>query len=121
MTSRRSSPSSRASADSTGDSNSQAGDASDNASPTSTGEECSPPASPESPATRTFVKSQRAHDPEDCERWEEAEAAPTLDAAGHSPRTATIVLNLRGREEGIRPELDTLASLRAAEGGSSRS
>ena len=32
-----------------------------------------------------------------------------------------MALNLRGREEGARPELDSLASLRAAEGGSSRS
>jgi hypothetical protein len=30
-------------------------------------------------------------------------------------------MNLRGREEGARPEMDTLASLRAVEGGSSRS
>jgi hypothetical protein len=30
-------------------------------------------------------------------------------------------MNLRGREEGARPELDDHASLRAADGGSSRS
>ncbi len=62
------------------------------ANPTPTAETCSEPGSPESPSTMTFVKSQWAHDPEDCERWEETDMAPTVDAAGHGPRTATLVL-----------------------------
>ena len=38
-----------------------------------------------------YAKSQRAHHADDCERWEEAEAAPTLDSLGHAARTATAV------------------------------
>jgi hypothetical protein len=51
-----------------------------------------------------------------------AESSPSGSPASPSTTTyETLALNLRGREEGARPELDTLASLRAAEGGSSRS
>lgn len=87
---------------------------SSSASPTSTDAACSPPGSPGCRSSRTFVKSQKAHDPDDCKRWEETTMAGTLSA--HS-----LAVNLRGREEGARPELDDVASLRAASGGSSRS
>ena len=39
-----------------------------------------------------FRKTQRAHDPEDDEHWEEADAAPTVDAGGHGPRTASAII-----------------------------
>lgn len=44
-----------------------------------------------------FRKAQRAHHSDDCERWEEADQADTLDAIGHSPRTAHAVLMDRPR------------------------
>lgn len=56
-----------------------------------------------------------------------SEIAPTLRAMGHTNSHANaggqvaVALNLRGREGGAMPELDDLASLRAASGGSSRS
>lgn len=55
------------------------------------------------------------------------ELAPTLRAGGHAdshPNAGVppaVAINLRGREGGSMPELDELASLRAADGGSSRS
>jgi len=56
-------------------------------------------------------------------------ATPGVSAAGRRQEddvnlvatTAALAVNLRGREEGARPEIDTLASVRAASGGSSRS
>jgi site-specific DNA-cytosine methylase len=39
-----------------------------------------------------FVKAQKAHDPEDVERWEPSDHVNTLDASGHTARTATAVL-----------------------------
>ena len=39
-----------------------------------------------------FRKAQKAHNPDDCERWEEASRADTLDSIGHSPRTAHIAM-----------------------------
>lgn len=39
-----------------------------------------------------FRKAQRAHTPDDGERWQEDELADTLDAAGHTARTATAVV-----------------------------
>lgn len=44
------------------------------------------------PSVLTYRKAQKAHNPEDCERWEEADISVTLDAAGHGPRTAMIVM-----------------------------
>ena len=86
--------------------------------------------------------------PLDDERWEEAEIAPPCTAHSAAQRVLTLgfhmtqdpisepdaipsmganslyvvlALNLRGREEGARPELTDAASLRASNGGSSRS
>ncbi len=70
---------------------------SSSASRTRGDEPCSPITGPESPSTRTFVKSQKARD------------------------LVVLEVNLCGRGEGARPEIDSLASLRAASGGSSRS
>lgn len=57
-----------------------------------------------------------------------ANARPTRGGGESSPGTGpesrsptTCVMNLRGREGGAMPETDSLASLRAASGGSSRS
>lgn len=49
-------------------------------------------ARPNNSVATTYVKAQKAHDPDDCERWEEADATPTLDAGGHAARTATAVV-----------------------------
>lgn len=100
--------SSRASGDSTSGSNAQDTASFPSAKPTSGAEECSPTTGPVShagptcePSTRSgsppstpraYVKAQKAHDPEDCERWEEASHSPTLAAAGHGPRTATVIV-----------------------------
>ena len=67
-------------------------------------EPCSPSDSPASPSTPT------------------SETSPSAGAVspGDSPVEA-VAMNLRGREEGARPEMDSLASIRAASGGSSRS
>jgi len=67
-------------------------------------EPCSPSDSLASPSTPT------------------SETSPSAGAAsrGDSPVEA-VAMNLRGREEGARPEMDSLASIRAASGGSSRS
>ena len=43
------------------------------------------------------------------------------DGGGIGPEETLIAMNLRGREGGAMPEMDSLASLRAANGGSSRS
>jgi site-specific DNA-cytosine methylase len=55
-----------------------------------------------------FVKAQRAHDPGDHERWERGVVAPTMDSAGHAPRTPTAVvaatLNSGGNAGGFRTE-----------------
>jgi hypothetical protein len=66
---------------------------------------------PESPATRTFSKSRRAGMTDDPygESWKESETAPTLDAAGHGPRTATLVLDCRNGIERV-DETGTLQS-----------
>lgn len=40
-----------------------------------------------------YRKAQRAHHSEDCERWEETDRADTLDAGGHTARTATVALH----------------------------
>lgn len=53
-------------------------------------------------------------------------ALSALNGQAHDRVTMVVegdpkALNLRGREEGIRPELDDVASLRAASGGSSKS
>src|SRR6185436_19303634 len=42
------------------------------------GEPSSPTTSPEFLSTTKFVKSQKAHDPNDCERWEESPVTNTL-------------------------------------------
>lgn len=47
-----------------------------------------------------FRKAQKAHSPEDDERWEEADQAPTLDASGHGARTATAV-TFHGQQDPI--------------------
>lgn len=39
-----------------------------------------------------FRKTQRAHHSEDDEHWVEADVAPTLDAIGHGPRTASAII-----------------------------
>lgn len=40
---------------------------------------CSPSGGPESPSTKTFVKSTRPHSTDDAERWQESELALTLN------------------------------------------
>lgn len=57
------------------------------------GEASSPITSPESRSTRTYAKLRRAgeNDPSP-ESWAETSVAPTVDSAGHGPRTATLVL-----------------------------
>lgn len=40
-----------------------------------------------------FRKAQKAHDPEDIERWEETSDAATLDNTANSTRTANAVLS----------------------------
>lgn len=40
-----------------------------------------------------YRKAQRAHHADDCERWEHGHRADTLDAGGHSPRTAHAVVS----------------------------
>ena len=55
------------------------------------------------------------------------ETSPTLRAMGHDGSHANaggqvaVAMNLRGRDGGAMPELDDVASIRAASGGSSRS
>lgn len=44
------------------------------------------------PPSAVFIKAQRAHDPDDCERWEDADSSLTLDASGLAARTATAVI-----------------------------
>lgn len=39
----------------------------------------------------SFRKAQKAHSADDCERWEESETCPALDAGGHAARTATAI------------------------------
>jgi hypothetical protein len=51
----------------------------------------------------------------------EMSSPPAGPESPSTPMSETLALNLRGREEGARPELDEVASLRAASGGSSRS
>jgi len=64
------------------------------ASRTPGGEPSSPPASPASPAPLTFVKRRRAgEDDPSPESWDQSSTAPTVDAAGHGPRTATLVVS----------------------------
>jgi DNA (cytosine-5)-methyltransferase 1 len=46
----------------------------------------------------------------------------TIKRNDHNAETfLPVAMNLRGREEGVRPELDEVASMRSASGGSSRS
>lgn len=52
------------------------------------------------------VKATKSHGPDEYERWEGADTALTLDAAGHSPRTATAVFS-------VSPESGQGASLSA--------
>jgi hypothetical protein len=60
------------------------------------GEQSSPSTGPEYLSTRTFVKSQKAHNPEDCERWEEAEAMNTLSPRdGSAPSVLVFTQNQR--------------------------
>lgn len=104
-----SSPSSVASAASMRGCAEPGGDTCSCASPTGIDATCSEHGFPESPSPMTFVKSQKAHSPDDCERWEEAETANTL-----SPRdgtaTTTLVLSpaespaRTGRSPGNEPE-----------------
>lgn len=75
-----------------------------------------------------FRKAQKAHGPDDCERWQEDELADTLDASGHAARTAHAVvtpLAIRGRDDGAELEFGDpdgpYNALRAGDGGSSRS
>lgn len=39
----------------------------------------------------TYRKAQKAHHPEDCERWQLDDTVDTLDAGGHTARTATVI------------------------------
>jgi DNA (cytosine-5)-methyltransferase 1 len=44
------------------------------------------------PPAVAFRKAQKAHDAADNERWEQDELAATVDASGHGPRTAEVVV-----------------------------
>jgi DNA (cytosine-5)-methyltransferase 1 len=57
-----------------------------------------------------FRKAQKAHDPDDVERWEQDQVSVTLDAAGHGPRTAQAVVTYA-----VAPESGQGADLRASE------
>ena len=46
---------------------------------------------PSSELLVAYRKAQKAHDPGDCERWEEAVAAATLDAGSGNTRTAHLI------------------------------
>lgn len=46
-----------------------------------------------SPPDVAYRKAQKAHDPDDCERWEQDDLATTIDASGHGPRTAQAVVS----------------------------
>src|SRR5215471_21468504 len=62
--------------------------------PTFIGGMCSVCGSLEYPSQRTFVKLRRAgEDDPSPESWAESDTAPTVDAAGHGPRTATLVIS----------------------------
>src|SRR5678815_4031131 len=61
-------------------------------SPTRGDAPSSPPDSPESRSLTTFIKSQKAHDPEDCERLEEADRTNTLSARDGTA-ASTVVMN----------------------------
>ena len=68
-----------------------------NARSTRGDEPCSPTTGPPSGAPKTYAKSRRAgfNDPSP-ESWKESATAPTLDAAGHGPRTATLICSAEG-------------------------
>ena len=62
--------------------------------------------SAEGAAVAVFRKAQKAHDPDDCERWEEAERSNTL--TGHGTTSSEVVaqsLAIRGREGTPQAEL----------------
>src|SRR6516164_4058875 len=71
---------------------------------------------PESPATRMFGWSDEMMD----DPREDEIGTLGIGTTVQAP-TSALVFNLRGREEGARPELTDSASLRASNGGSSRS
>ncbi len=81
---------------------------------TGSGGTCCEHGSPESPSSMTFVKSQKAHDPEDCERWEEAEATNTLSPRdGTAPSTLVLANTLKsqgGRGWSYDPEATYISS-----------
>lgn len=54
-------------------------------------EELSPTVTAAIPHAVAYRKAQKAHDPDDCERWVEDEVTKTLDAAGHAARTASAI------------------------------
>lgn len=95
---------------------------SSSAKKTPTGEPSSPAIGPESRSTRTFACSHIRNSTDDADHWNEAAQANCLAAEpldgipGH-----VLAVNMRGREGGANPELSADASLRAADGGSSRS
>lgn len=71
--------------------------------PTPGGEPSSPTTSPASPAPLTFVKRRRAgEDDPSPESWAASQTAPTVDAAGHGPRTATLVVQAFDWQQGSR-------------------
>jgi site-specific DNA-cytosine methylase len=53
-----------------------------------------------------FVKAQRAHDPDDCERWEDGGLSLGLDANGMAARTATAVIGPTSADD-TAPGLDS--------------
>jgi site-specific DNA-cytosine methylase len=53
-----------------------------------------------------YVKAQRAHDPDDCERWEDGGLSLGLDANGMAARTATAVIGPTNAED-TAPGLDS--------------
>lgn len=82
------------------------GSMSPSANPTPTDETCSENASPECPSTKTYAKLRRAgEDDPSPESWAETDVAPTVDAAGHGPRTATLVLAWNWQEDDYDPKL----------------
>ena len=94
-----------------------------NARPMSNAEPSSPDTGPESPATPTYENSPtKLYVSNQRREVREMEVSPALSSQeGGLTQAPFVAVNLRGREEGARPELAEAVSLRAASGGSSSS
>jgi len=78
---------------------------SSSASATPGGGRSSPSGSPGSPSLTTFVKSQKAHSADDCERWEQGDVAPTFSPRDGSAPSTVIAIEAVGRKMSGGPEV----------------